>query len=293
MAQPPVIELTPEDWQALQRAHYVLEHPSLAARLTSVLGTPIEQAFALLPRGAYKQIRNSTRRSVERAFGVAVRSLGEPARYGSGPQVASQRLMGMGTGAVGGFFGLPGLLAELPVTTVLMLRSIATVAQSQGEDLSEPEARLACLQVFALGGRSVEDDAAEAGYFGVRAALAYHFSAIPQHVVKEGVGALEVPFGVRAISGIAARFGVPVSEKAAVQMVPFVGAASGALINTIFFNHFQHMAWGHFTVRRLERRYGTTAVRRWYGEIPDDAGYTGRYAPWRNEHQPAPNKTGG
>lgn len=47
---------------------------------------------------------------------------------------------------MGGFFGLPGPLAELPVTTVLMLRSNATVTQSQGEDHADPEELLACLQ---------------------------------------------------------------------------------------------------------------------------------------------------
>ena len=44
-------------------------------------------------------------------------------------------------------------------------------------------------------------------------------------------------------------------------------AAGGALINAIFVQHFQDMARGHFTVRRLERIYGTEAVRRAYERI--------------------------
>ena len=43
-----------------------------------------------------------------------------------------------------------------------------------------------------------------------------------------------------------------------------VGAAGGALINTLFIDHFQDMARGHFVVRRLERVYGTDAVRAAY-----------------------------
>ena len=35
-------ELTPEDLAALQRAVQLLEHPSLAARLTNMVGKPIE-----------------------------------------------------------------------------------------------------------------------------------------------------------------------------------------------------------------------------------------------------------
>jgi hypothetical protein len=33
-----------------------------------------------------------------------------------------------------------------------MLRSIADIARSEGEDLSDPEAALSCVEVFALGG---------------------------------------------------------------------------------------------------------------------------------------------
>ncbi|MFA9461023.1 EcsC family protein [Thiohalorhabdus methylotrophus] len=279
MVQLPVVRLASEDWRALQRAHFFLEHPSLAARLTSVVGSPMEQAFALLPRRGYVRLQKASRQAVSRAMETAVYTLGTPARMGTGSQARSQRLLGVGTGAAGGFFGLPGLLAELPVTTVLMLRAIATVAQSQGEDLSDPEARLACIQVFALGGRSRDDDSAEMGYFGVRAALAYHFSPVSYHLARQGLTAMDLPVSVRFVSAIAGRFGVPVSEKAAFQMVPLMGAATGALINTIFFHHFQNMAWGHFTVRRLERRYGTERVQRWYRRIPDEAGATENLGP--------------
>jgi hypothetical protein len=57
------------------------------------------------------------------------------------------------------------------------------------------------------------------------------------------------------------RFGVPVSEKIVAQSLPVVGAAGGALLNTLFIDHFQDMARGHFIVRRLERRYGKEVVR--------------------------------
>ena len=45
------------------------------------------------------------------------------------------------------------------------------------------------------------------------------------------------------------------------QAAPVVGAAGGALVNTAFLAHFRTLARGHFTVRRLERRYGAEAVR--------------------------------
>ncbi len=75
------------------------------------------------------------------------------------------------------------------------------------------------------------------------------------------------PAIVRLIAMIAARFNVQVSQKAAAMMVPVVGAAGGALVNTLFINHFQDMARGHFTVRRLERRYGADAVQQAYRSL--------------------------
>jgi EcsC family protein len=52
-----------------------------------------------------------------------------------------------------------------------------------------------------------------------------------------------------------------VSEKTAAQLVPVIGAAGGALINTIFIAHYQDMARGHFMVRRLEKIHGSEPVR--------------------------------
>ena len=67
---------------------------------------------------------------------------------------------------------------------------------------------------------------------------------------------------------VATRFSVQVSEKAAAQAVPVIGAAGGALINTLFMSHFQDAARGHFVVRRLERLYGGEVVREAYAALP-------------------------
>ena len=66
---------------------------------------------------------------------------------------------------------------------------------------------------------------------------------------------------------IASRFGIVVSEKAAAQAIPIVGALSGALINTLFIEHFQNMARGHFMVRRLEKIHGEEPVRLAYMQV--------------------------
>jgi hypothetical protein len=80
------------------------------------------------------------------------------------------------------------------------------------------------------------------------------------------------PLIVQLLSAIASRFSVNVSQKLALQAVPLVGAVTGATLNTLFMRHFQAMAQGHFTVRRLERRYGADVVRRAYLALGNEAG---------------------
>ena len=58
-----------------------------------------------------------------------------------------------------------------------------------------------------------------------------------------------------------------VNNSSLMKHLPAIGAAGGAAINLVFINHFQDMARGHFTVRRLERKYGEGVIQREYKEI--------------------------
>jgi hypothetical protein len=82
--------------------------------------------------------------------------------------------------------------------------------------------------------------------------------------VEKGIAEEGAPVLVRLIGTIASRFGVTVSQKAAASAVPVIGAAGGALINSIFMDHFQNMARGHFIIRSLERKYGTKIIQLQY-----------------------------
>lgn len=261
----PALALDPEDREALVRAWHELEHPSLAARLTSVVGTPIEVGFRLLPGRWYARAHEAIEAGLRKALDTAVSTLA-PARDRK-PHDRTHRLLAITTGGVSGFFGLPALVVELPITTTIMLRAIADVARAEGEDLSDLDARLACMQVFALGARTEDDDAAETGYYGIRLALAMSVSGAMKHLAEHGLSGQGAPFALRLLSGIASRFGVAVSEKAAAQALPFVGAAGGALVNAIFMQHFIDAARAHFTVRRLERKYGAGFVQSEYERL--------------------------
>ncbi len=260
------VEWLPEDWEALRRARSVLERPSLAVKLVDAVGMPLERGLAVLPERWGDLVQVATQRALQRALDVAVDSLGTESGFS---RDRFHRFAVAATGAGGGSFGLLGLAVELPVSTTLMLRSIADIARREGEDLGQLEARLSCLEVFALGGRAPRDDAAETGYFAVRAFLAGAVSDAARFVAQRGVVERGAPALVRLIAAVAGRFGAVVSEKVAAMAVPVVGAVGGAAINSLFMSHFQKVAWGHFTVRRLERRYGTEAVRGTYDRLDD------------------------
>ena len=69
------------------------------------------------------------------------------------------------------------------------------------------------------------------------------------------------------VTEIVSRFGVIVSDKFAAGAVPIIGALSGATVNVIFMDHFQKVAKGHFTLRRLERTYGSAHIRQHYATL--------------------------
>lgn len=259
------MDFTPEDLEALQRAHYLLENPSLAARITGKIGLPVEKGFEMLPAAVSETIGRAVHLAMGRALDVAVMTLQHRPRGQSLDTLHT--VAAAACGAIGGAFGLASLPVELPISTTIMLRSIATIARSEGESLDNVQSRLACLEVFALGGRSSADDASETGYFAIRGFLARAVSEAAQFITERGIAEKGAPVLVRLIGLIANRFSAAVAEKIAAQAVPIIGAAGGAIINTVFIDHFQDVARGHFTIRRLERTYGPGPVRQEYDRL--------------------------
>jgi hypothetical protein len=257
--------LSSSETSDLRVAKALLENPGLAAKISNLVGTPIEKGFKMLPESWNGFVTDATRKSIEKALDIALLTMDREGR--EQPSNWWHKLAVAATGATGGAFGLPALAIELPVSTTIILRSIADIARSEGEDLRLPDARLQCLQVLALGGKSKSDDGTETGYFAARTALAMAVSEAATHLAQKGMSQSGAPAIVRLITLVASRFSIVVSEKAAVQAVPVVGAFSGAAINTLFIDHFQNMGRGHFIVRRLERLHGQEEIRRLYEEL--------------------------
>ena len=258
--------MTPEDLTALERAVRSLEHPGFATRLTNMVGKPIELVGDVLPTYARRAIAIATSKALQAALKVALRTM--PRSHHAGSQFLHKALA-MASGAAGGAFGLATLPIELPVSTIIMLRSIAAIARNEGEDPSDPEAALSCIQVFALGGRTGSADPSESGYFAVRAMLAKSVTEAARFIAERGIIEEGAPVLVRFTTLVASRFGVVLSQKFVAQALPVVGALGGASVNYMFIEHFQDIAQGHFTVRRLERVYGKDVVRAEYERLAE------------------------
>lgn len=255
------MHLSPADRDELRHARRLLEKPSLAARIIKVMGVPFEQGLRCLPDAYVDRIQAVCEKALRAALDFAVRTLDSTGREQSSDQF--HQIAAAISGGIGGAIGLPALAIELPVSTTIMMRSIADIAREEGEDISLIDTKLACLMVFALSGKT-ERDALETGYYGIRAALSAAMSDATSFIAERGLTDDGTPILMRLITKIAARFGLVVSEKAAATAIPIVGAAGGMAINTLFINHFQNMARGHFIIRRLERVYGREAVKAAY-----------------------------
>ncbi len=259
------MEFQQNDLRDLKRAKALLENPGIAAKLTHLIGIPIEKGFKMLPDNWHAKIGEITQAALTRAVHAAVFTMKN--LPGEASSNVWHKIAVAATGGFGGFFGLPAMSMELPVSTTIMLRSIADIARSEQEDIATDAAKLACIEVFALGGPTAKDNASESGYFAVRGALAQSVTKAAEYIAEKGMVEEGSPALVRLIIQVAQRFSIQVSEKAAAQAIPAIGAAGGSIINTLFIDHFQDMARGHFIVRRLERKYGAEMVATTYSNI--------------------------
>ncbi|MFW7267389.1 EcsC family protein [Gluconacetobacter sp. Hr-1-5] len=222
--------------------------PTMQAKLKGIAETAISRAFdiaivGMTPLKGEQSVPDSSSSApsaaVSSSAAVASAPLVTPTWRGPALQAAVTV-----SGAVGGFAGLAGLLPDVTFTTMAIMREIARIAREEGEDLSTQDARRACLEVFALRAFPVgaSDDESELGYFSARAMLRGR------------------PV-VMLVSEVASHYGLGLSRKLAVQMMPVAGALCGASLNVAFLAHYRALARAHFTIRRLEREHGPEVRR--------------------------------
>ncbi|WP_299349760.1 EcsC family protein [uncultured Shimia sp.] len=135
-------------------------------------------------------------------------------------------------GAVGGVGGAPTALAEIPITTTVLLRAIQGEAAKLGFDPASENIQFDCVQVFGAAGPLAKDDGADMGFVSARLALT---SGTMQTVIAKVTPKLAVVLG----------------QKLAAQAVPVLGAVAGATVNFSYLGYYQEIAHVHFGLRKL------------------------------------------
>lgn len=261
----PEEQLNDSELKSLQTAKQLLENPGMAIKLSSMIGNPIQKGLDMLPENYNNTLIDITQTSLLKAADAAIFTMKDSPD--SSASNMFHKIAAGATGTIGGLFGLAGLAVELPITTTIILRSIADIARSNGESINDVATKFACLEVFALGGNSIEDDNLESSYYITRTFLSNSMAQATKYVSEQGIVNEGAPLILNIITKIAERFGLQVTEKSVAQSVPIIGVAGGAIINTLFISHFQDMAKGHFIIRKLERTYGQKIIKELYQAI--------------------------
>ncbi|MEP0962625.1 MAG: EcsC family protein [Roseobacter sp.] len=200
----------------------------LGIELLNLIGGQAENLLDRLPTGVREGLGKATHHALEQAMKMA---------NGSRQYVPDQKswlnsAVGAAMGAVGGLGGLPTALAELPVTTTLLVRVIQGVAQEHGFDPTADSVRFDCLHVLSAAGPLEEDDGADLGFLSARVALT--------GAAVQGL-----------IARVSPRLAMVLGQKLAAQTVPVLGAVAGAATNYAYTNYYQEIAHVHFGLRRL------------------------------------------
>jgi uncharacterized protein (DUF697 family) len=206
---------------------------SLGMQVVTMVGGRVENLIDRLPADARGNLEGATRRALEIAFNAAAVSRTRVPDTSDWLNTVVTTAMG----AAGGAGGMPTAVAELPVTTTVLLRAIQGIAMEHGFDPTDETTRLDCLQVFGAAGPLERDDGADIAFLAARVSL---------------TGA-----SLRGlVARLAPRLSAVLGQKLAAQAVPILGAVAGAAVNYAFTSYYQQMAHVYFGLKRLSRETG-------------------------------------
>lgn len=263
-------------------AYTFLENPSFLVQAASLVGKPAEMFVRRLPEKHQKVIHSAAENALKKALIMVIKTL--PKKHNEKEHEQTFRrtkrlglkhtVASFGSGTVGGLLGLVALPLELPVTTAIMLRSVAAHARNFGFDLNDPEIQMECLYVLSLGSsKSDKDDAMNSSYWASRAAFGKLINDSAAYVAgkssKEVLKMIEkqsAPVLVKMLAKVGARFEIVISEKLMAQAIPILGAVGGGAVNALFTDYFSSAARYHFGLKALEREYGSEVVKHAYAK---------------------------
>lgn len=200
----------------------------VGVQMLNLLGGTAEDLLDRLPA----PLRDGLEGATERALLLATQAADGSRRAVPDQKEWVNTAVTTAMGAAGGFGGLPTALAELPVTTTVLLRAIQGVAAERGFDPSAEDVRFDSVRVFSAAGPLASDDGADLGFLSARLALTG--------------GTME-----KLIASVAPRLAAVLGQKLAAQAVPVLGALAGAGTNYVYTRYYQQIAHVHFGLRRL------------------------------------------
>lgn len=200
----------------------------MGLQVLNLIGTQADSLLDRLPKGVRDNLGEGTETALKLAMKAAHSSRGV---VGDQPQWLNT-MVNTTLGAAGGFGGLPTALAELPVTTTILLRAIQGVARDHGFDPGAENVQFDCIEVFAAAGPLERDDGADLAFLTTRMALT--------GATVQGL-----------IARVAPRLATALGQKLAAQTVPVLGAMAGAATNYAYTSYYQKIAGVHFGLRKL------------------------------------------
>ena len=248
-------------------------------KIADRLGKPIVLIQDALPKKANAAIQKAVDKSLTAALNVALKSIDSSSPLDFKTSIKGTRknrfLHATATGvsgALGGFFGVPGLIFELPVTTSLMMRNIASIASDFGHCKTDPKTSLECLYVFTLGSKaSVSDDNIDSAYYSSRFAVSQAMGRGADFIAKNSTKVIidnlksgTAPAVLSFINKVATYFKIVVTEKMLAEALPVVGSLGGAAVNIAFTDYFGEAAKYHFGLLSLEKKYGKKVIESLY-----------------------------
>lgn len=276
--EPVTNTISKEDLEAIKKAKLAMENIGFVMKGLNKLGNTLESGIKKIPAKQQLWLQKQVNKSLTLVVKSNLATMQKGKTFKK-PSNKTYKALVTTTGATSGILGSTTGIGtaifalELMASTKFMMRSILDIARSYGEDLHNFDTQLACMQVFALGGKSKDDDGLETSYYTMRIALNSAAKGASAYVAKHGTQGLNKlliassnPL-MKLIGIIASRFSIQVSEKFLAQAIPVLGAVGGGTINFVFINHFQTVAKAHFTMRSLERKYGNELVMNTYENL--------------------------
>ncbi|MFD1193326.1 EcsC family protein [Seohaeicola saemankumensis] len=200
----------------------------LGIQVLNLIGGQTESLLDRLPAPVRDRLGEGTEAALHWAMKAAQGSRGVVGDQPGWMNTAVTTAMG----AAGGFGGLPSALAELPITTTILLRAIQGVAAEYDFDPAAKNVQFDCLEVFSAAGPLARDDGADLAFISTRLTVT--------GPVLHGL-----------IARVAPRLATVLGQKLAAQAVPVLGAVAGAATNYAYTSYYQEIAHVHFGLRKL------------------------------------------